>query len=230
MPHWAPIASPVSLASGSADATPPDFIRYARADPFRVLAFGTQHEVSLAPMTQGAYAMSTKKQSRSGVGKKSTIDNKIALAVASIGATGLIIAALVTGILSSHSASPQPYPSNTGPSTASPLRSSASSAPSKELPGIRTETDEFQVLVYGDYSGPSEVEGQIHPGQAVAVYCRIPGDATTPTSVGSAGWYKVKDSNGNFGYAAANVFYNDPGNGNGMVPNNIAFDPLVSTC
>ena len=174
--------------------------------------------------------MSTKKQSRSGVSRKFTTDNKIALTVAGIGAMGLIVAALVAGILSSHSASPQPYPSNTVPSTASPSPSSPSSAPSKELPGTRTETDEFQALVYGDYSGPSEVEGQIHPGQAVTVYCRVPGDATTPISVGSAGWYKVKEPNGSMGYAPANVFYNDPGNGNGMTPNNIAFDPLVSTC
>jgi len=174
--------------------------------------------------------MSRKKQSGSGVGKKFTTDNKIALAVAGIGAIGLIIAALVTGLLGGNSAPHQPNSSDTGSSTVGPLPSSTGSVLPKALARTRTETDEFQALAYSNYAGPSGVEGQISPGQAVTVYCRVPGDVTTPVSVGSAGWYKIKRPNDTIEYAAANVFYNDPGNGRGMTPNNIKFDPLVPTC
>jgi hypothetical protein len=174
--------------------------------------------------------MSTKKRPRSGRGKKFTADHKIALAVAFIGAMGLIVAALVTGIFNNGSTSSRPPQSDTTSRAPSPLRSSTNPSPSQELSGSRSETDEYQAMVYGNYAGPSDVEGQIDPGQTATVYCRVPGDSATPSSVGSAGWYKIKGHGGGIGYVAANVFYNDPGNGLGMTPNNIKFDPLVRTC
>lgn len=174
--------------------------------------------------------MSTKKRPKSGPGKKFTTDHKVALVVASIGAMGLIVAALVTGILDNGSTSSQTPQVNANSPAPSPLRSSTSPGPAKELSGARTETDEYQAMVYGNYAGPSDVEGQIDPGQTATVYCRVPGDPATPASVGSGGWYKLKGPGGNIGYVAANVFYNDPGNGLGMTPNSIKFDPLVRTC
>jgi hypothetical protein len=173
--------------------------------------------------------MHANKRPRSGPRKKFTTDNKIALVVAAINAVSLMVAALVTGILNGGIFSLRTSRPATIYLAPSPPHSSTSTAPSNKLPGARTETDEYESLVYANYTGPSDVEGLIGPGQTATVYYRVPGDPTTPASVGSAGWYKIKAPGGKIGYVPANVFYNDPGNGLGTTVNGIKFDPLVRT-
>jgi hypothetical protein len=86
------------------------------------------------------------------------------------------------------------------------------------------------VAVYADYAGPSGIQRSLSNGQVVLVVCRVPGNSATPSSVGKAGWYKIKSGENRFGYAAADHFYNDPGSGYGMKPNRRTFDPAVPVC
>jgi hypothetical protein len=94
----------------------------------------------------------------------------------------------------------------------------------------RPETDEYPVTMFASYAGPTGIMAEISSGQVVEVICRVPGDTATPASVGSAGWYKIRNRNGALGFAAANCFYNDPGDGYGMQPNRLAYDPAAPIC
>jgi hypothetical protein len=96
--------------------------------------------------------------------------------------------------------------------------------------GTTPETDEYPAPVYANYAGPSGLQRSLSNGQVVLVYCRVPGDSSTPSNVGDAGWYRIKTGVNRVGYAAANRFYNDPGHGYWMKPNHRTFDPAVPTC
>jgi hypothetical protein len=96
--------------------------------------------------------------------------------------------------------------------------------------GLHPETVEYAATVFANYDGPSGIEGQAAPGQILHVLCRVPGDPTTPASVGSAGWYRIRQEAGSVAYVAANTFYNDPHDGYGMRPNHNALDPAVPVC
>jgi hypothetical protein len=74
------------------------------------------------------------------------------------------------------------------------------------------------------------IKAHIERGRAVAVFCRIPGDSETISSVGPAGWYKIENPDRTIGYIGANTFYNDPGNGYGMAPSSLTFDPAIPLC
>jgi hypothetical protein len=162
--------------------------------------------------------------------------------VALVGGAAVVLAALITSIttLVANSGSA----SGTGPSSgtaattateatqAAPSATAGTFAPGQSLPpGTIPETEEEVTGVpsFTNYVSMTS-KGNIPMGQVVGVYCRIPGDASTPATVGSAGWYKIMNPDHTFIYAGANAFFNDPGNGYGMEHNNIPFDPRVPIC
>jgi hypothetical protein len=178
--------------------------------------------------------MAAKPKSRPKAAKKIT-PVTVAIVAAFIMAIGGITASLIqTYGQSASSNAPSAkslLPSN--PSSSAPYRSSSPPRrqPSDPAQGkTMPETEEYGSISFSNYAGPSGVQMHIPAGDVVRVYCRIPGDPSTPSSVGAAGWYKIENSDGTVGYAAANCFYNDPGNGYGMEPNNIAFDRAVPIC
>jgi hypothetical protein len=135
--------------------------------------------------------------------------------------------------------------SSSSPAAPAALESGRASAPAKPAPapsgaqstqaaqslaGTTPETDEYSAPVYTNYAGPSGLQRSLSNGQVVLVYCRVPGNSSTPPSVGDAGWYQIKTGVDRVGYAAADRFYNDPGNGYGMKPNKRTFDPAVPAC
>jgi nicotinamide mononucleotide (NMN) deamidase PncC len=174
--------------------------------------------------------MSVKSKPRSKAAKKIT-PVTAAIVAAFITAVGGIAASFIQGTSSgtndmASSSQSRSVPPTTRKSHPSPYLTKPLDPMSKTMP----ETEEYGAISFSNYAGPSGVQERIPAGQVVQVYCRIPGDALTPTSVGSAGWYKIRNPGGVTGYTAANCFYNDPGNGYGMEPNNDAFDPAVPIC
>jgi hypothetical protein len=176
--------------------------------------------------------MPQKKQRRPKARAKKITPVTATIIAAIIAAVGGISAALIEAYgHNSPEASQGPSASQDPDSpSASPARTPTSTSGASPAPSTtRPETDEYAVTGYTDYAGPTGAEISINPGQVVYVYCRIPGDSNTPSSVGSAGWYKIASSN-KIIYAAANAFYNDPGNGLGMTPNQRSYDPGVPIC
>jgi hypothetical protein len=178
--------------------------------------------------------MSVKSKSRPRAAKK-IVPATVAIVAALITACGGIVASVVQTYgerVPPGAAKTKPSPAPSSPqSVAHHERQSSRSYPLDSLGGVTIpETEEYRAISFSDYAGPSGVQMSIPAGQVVRVYCRIPGDPSTPASVGSGGWYKIRNSNGTIGYTAANCFYNDPRNGYGMEPNNLAFDPAVPIC
>lgn len=166
--------------------------------------------------------------------------DRIAITVAAIPAVGGIIAALIQTQATNSIASPPPTPApatSAASSRESRDNSAASLQPATNQPATgrlatlqKPEREEFGAKSFASYSGVSGVERTIAAGQIVRVICRIPGNSATPASIGRAGWYRTRFPDGTVGYVAANTFYNDPGNGYGRTPNNVAFDPAVPRC
>jgi hypothetical protein len=145
-----------------------------------------------------------------------------------VGAT--IVAAVIAGAAAIAAALIATYGHNSSAPPTAPASSPASNSPTQPSSGTMPETVEYPVSEFANYASLSNLQRRLSPGEVLNVYCRIPGDSATPSSVGRAGWYRIQNSNGSVGYAAANTFYNDPGNGRSMQPNNNAFDSAVPIC
>jgi hypothetical protein len=178
--------------------------------------------------------MSVKSKSKPRAPKKIT-PVTVAIVAALITACGVIAASVVQTYGQRGAASAaETKPARARSSPQSIAHHESQSSRSHQLDSVDgvtiPETEEYGAISFSDYAGPSGVQMHIPAGQVVRVYCRIPGDPSTPASVGSAGWYRIRNLNGSIGYTAANCFYNDKGNGYGMEPNNLAFDPAVPIC
>jgi hypothetical protein len=124
---------------------------------------------------------------------------------------------------------------STATSTSAVANQSPSASPSLSLrPSavlkLRPEREEFGAPSFADYLTFAGGGQRIPAGQVVRVYCRVPGTAATPSSIGRGGWYKIRLADGRAAYVAANTFFNDLGNGYGEATNNNAFDPAVPKC
>jgi hypothetical protein len=175
--------------------------------------------------------MSVKSKSKPRAPKKIT-PVTVAIVAALITACGVIAASVVQTYGQRVPASAAKTRAPSSPQSVAHHESQSSRSHQLDsLDGVTIpETEEYGAISFSNYAGPSGVQMHIPAGQVVRVYCRIPGDSSTPASVGSAGWYRIRNSNGTIGYTAANCFYNDKGNGYGMEPNNLAFDPAVPIC